>query len=104
MTLAGGAVLGGFTGSVVVSFAATLAFLTSRYLLRDTVQRRFSERLAALNAGIRRDGAVSLFTLRLVPLFPFFVINLAMDLTPLCTWTFYRISQAGMLAATLRGQ
>ena len=105
MTLAGGALFGLYTGSVIVSFAsssgATLAFLASRYLLHDTVQQRFGDRLAAINAGIRKDGALYLFTLRLVPLFPFFVINLAMGLTPLRTWTFYWVSQLGMLAGTL---
>ena len=105
MTLAGGALFGVLAGSVVVSFAssigATLAFLVSRYLLRDMVQGRFGDRLAAINAGISKDGALYLFTLRLVPLFPFFVINLGMGLTPLRTWTFYWISQLGMLAGTL---
>ena len=105
MTLAGGALFGLYTGSVIVSFAssigATLAFLASRYLLRDAVQRRFGDRLAAINAGMLKEGALYLFSLRLVPLFPFFVINLAMGLTPLRTWTFYWVSQFGMLAGTL---
>ena len=105
MTLAGGALFGLWTGLLVVSFAssigATLAFLASRFLLRDWVQSRFGERLAAINAGMTRDGAFYLFTLRLVPLFPFFVINLLMGLTPIRTRTFYWVSQLGMLAGTL---
>ena len=105
MTLAGGALFGLWTGLLVVSFAssigATLAFLAARFLLRDWVQARFGERLAAINAGIDRDGALYLFTLRLVPLFPFFVINLLMGLTSIRTRTFYWVSQLGMLAGTL---
>lgn len=105
MTLAGGALFGLWTGLLVVSFAssigATLAFLVSRFLLRDWVQGRFGERLKAINAGVAKDGAFYLFTLRLVPIFPFFVINLVMGLTPLKTWTFYWVSQLGMLAGTL---
>lgn len=105
MTLAAGALFGLATGTLVVSFAstigATLAFLVSRFLLRDPVQRRFGERLATVNQGMARDGAFYLFTLRLVPLFPFFVINLLMGLTPIRTWTFYWVSQLGMLAGTL---
>ncbi|MBL8394616.1 MAG: FAD-dependent oxidoreductase [Candidatus Accumulibacter sp.] len=105
MTLAGGAVFGLFWGLLLVSFAsslgATLAFLASRFLLRDWVQKRFGEHLRAINAGIGRDGGFYLFTLRLVPIFPFFVINLMMGLTPLRTWSFYWVSQLGMLAGTL---
>jgi len=105
MTLAGGAVFGLGWGLLLVSFAssigATLAFLVSRYLLRDVVQAKFGDRLQALNAGIRKEGGFYLFTLRLVPVFPFFVINLAMGLTPLPTRTFYWVSQLGMLAGTL---
>ena len=86
MTLAGGALFGFLPALVVVSFAstigATLAFLVSRFLLRDWVQARFGERLRAINAGVEKEGAFYLFTLRLVPVFPFFVINLAMGLTP----------------------
>jgi pyruvate/2-oxoglutarate dehydrogenase complex dihydrolipoamide dehydrogenase (E3) component len=88
-----------------VSFAstlgATLAFLVSRVLLRDLIQRRFGDRLRAANRGIEQDGAFYLFTLRLVPAFPFFVINLVMGLTPIRTWTFYWVSQLGMLAGTV---
>lgn len=105
MTLAGGALFGLATGTLLVSFAsslgATLAFLVARFVLRDAVQNRFGNRLAAINAGIEKDGAFYLFTLRLVPVFPFFVINLLMGLTPIRTWTFYWVSQVGMLAGTL---
>jgi len=105
MTLVGGALFGLWTGLLVASFAssigATLAFLVSRFLLRDWVQERFAERLKAINAGIEKDGAFYLFTLRLVPIFPFFVINLVMGLTPMKTWTFHWVGQLGMLAGTL---
>ena len=87
MTLAGGALLGFWTALVTVSFAstigATLAFLASRFLLRDWVQNKFGDKLKAINEGVEREGAFYLFTLRLVPLFPFFVINLVMGLTPM---------------------
>jgi pyruvate/2-oxoglutarate dehydrogenase complex dihydrolipoamide dehydrogenase (E3) component/uncharacterized membrane protein YdjX (TVP38/TMEM64 family) len=105
MTLAGGAIFGFALGTLLVSFAsslgATLAFLASRFILRDWVERRFGGRLAALNAGIERDGPFYLFTLRLIPAVPFFLINVAMGLTRVRTWTFYWVSQVGMLAATL---
>lgn len=105
MTLAGGALFGLVQGFVLVSFAssigATLAFLASRYVLRDSVQARFGDRLKALNEGMRKDGAFYLFTLRLVPVFPFFLINLLMGLTPIRAATFYWVSQVGMLAGTL---
>ncbi len=105
MTLAIGAVFGLAWGTLIVSFAssigATLAFLVSRWLLRDLVQARFGDSLHSANRGIEKDGAFYLFTLRLVPAFPFFVINLVMGLTPLKTWTFYWVSQIGMLAGTI---
>ena len=105
MTLAGGALFGLWVGTLLVSFAssigATLAFLASRWLLRDWVQARYGERLAAVNAGMAKDGAFYLFTLRLVPVLPFFIINLLMGLTPIKTRTFYGVSQVGMLAGTL---
>jgi pyruvate/2-oxoglutarate dehydrogenase complex dihydrolipoamide dehydrogenase (E3) component/uncharacterized membrane protein YdjX (TVP38/TMEM64 family) len=105
LTIAGGAIFGLLTGTVVVSFAssigATLAFLAARFLFRDSVQRRFRERLERLNEGVARDGGFYLLSLRLVPVFPFFVINLAAALTPLRTWTFYWVSQLGMLPATV---
>ena len=104
MTLAGGALLGLPLGIVVVSFAssigATLAFLASRFLLRDWVQKRFGNKLAVINRGMERDGPFYLFTLRLVSLFPFFAINLAMGLTAIRTPVFYAVSQIGMLAGT----
>ncbi len=105
MTLAGGGLFGLLWGFVLVSFAstvgATLAFLVSRHLLRDWVQRRFGDRLAAINEGVRKEGALYLFSLRLVPIFPFFLINILMGLTPISTWTYYWVSQVGMLAGTL---
>ncbi len=105
MTLAGGALFGLVTGTVVISFAstigATLAFLVSRFLLKNWVQDRFKDKLHAINQGIERDGAFYLFTLRLVPVFPFFIINLVMGLTPIRTIRFYLVSQVGMLPGTL---
>ena len=105
MTLAIGAIFGFVTGTILVSFAstigATLAFVIARFLLRDTVQARFGDKLKAINQGVEKDGAFYLFGLRLVPLFPFFVINLVMGLTPIRTWTFAWVSQVGMFAGTL---
>lgn len=105
MTLAAGAIFGLLWGAVLVSFAssagATLAFLASRFLLRDWVQQRFGERLRVINLGVEKEGGFYLFTLRLVPVFPFFMINLLMGLTPIRTRTFYWVSQVGMLAGTL---
>jgi len=105
MTLVAGAIFGLLWGTVIVSFAssigATLAFLVSRFVLRETVQRRFGRSLRAVNEGVEREGAFYLFTLRLVPAFPFFVINLVMGLTPIRTATFYVVSQVGMLAGTV---
>ncbi|MBP6007219.1 MAG: FAD-dependent oxidoreductase [Rhodoferax sp.] len=105
MTLAAGALFGLASGTLLVSFAssigATLAFLASRYLLRDVIQARFGDRLKAINEGMAKDGTLYLFTLRLVPLFPFFLVNLLMGLTPIKTLSYYWISQLGMLAGTL---
>ncbi|MFU8816898.1 MAG: FAD-dependent oxidoreductase [Pseudomonadales bacterium] len=105
MTLAAGALFGLVQGTILVSFAssvgATLAFLASRFLLHDLVQRKFGGHLAGINEGVRRDGAFYLFGLRLVPAFPFFAINLVMGLTPIRTLTFYWVSQIGMLAGTV---
>lgn len=105
MTLAGGAIFGLLWGTVLASFAstigATIAMLVARLLLRDTVQRRFSSHLGPINRGIERDGAFYLFSLRLVPLFPFFVINLVMGLMPIRALTFFVASQIGMLPGTL---
>ena len=105
MALAGGAIFGVFWGTVLVSFAstigATLAFLAARFLFRDAVMHRWGDRLQTVDAGMARDGPFYLFTLRLVPLFPFFVINLVMGLTALPIRTFYWVSQLGMLAGTM---
>jgi pyruvate/2-oxoglutarate dehydrogenase complex dihydrolipoamide dehydrogenase (E3) component/uncharacterized membrane protein YdjX (TVP38/TMEM64 family) len=104
MTLLAGALFGLGWGVLLVSFAssvgATLAFLASRFLLRDAVRARFGDKFAAIDAGMRRDGPFYLFTLRLIPVFPFFLVNLVMGLTPIATRTFYWVSQVGMLAAT----
>ena len=104
ITLLGGAIFGLFWGTLLVSFAssigATLAFLASRVLLRDWVQRRFGDYLAPLNKGIEKDGSFYLFSIRMVPLFPFFVVNLLMGLTAIRTTSFYLASQAGMLIGT----
>ena len=105
LTLAGGAVFGLGWGLLIVSFAstigATLAFLMARYLLRDWVTARFGNRLKGIDEGIRRDGAFYLFTLRLVPAFPFFLINLLMGLTAMKASTYFWVSQIGMLAGTV---
>lgn len=105
MTLAAGALFGVLWGTVIVSFAssigATLAFLASRYFLQETVQAKFGDRLKVINAGVEKEGAFYLFTLRLVPVFPFFLINLLMGLTPIKAATFYIVSQVGMLAGTI---
>jgi dihydrolipoamide dehydrogenase len=104
MTLVAGAMFGFGWGVLIVSFAstigATLAFLLARVLLRDWVQQRFEKNLKAINDGVEKEGEMYLFTLRLVPVFPFFVINLAMALTPIKAWSFYWVSQLGMLAGT----
>jgi len=104
MTLAAGALFGLVQGLLIASFAssigATLAFLTSRYLLRDSIKQRFPERLAAIDAGVEKEGGFYLFTLRLVPIFPFFLINLLMGVTAIKARTFYWVSQLGMLAGT----
>ena len=105
LTLAGGAVFGLLWGTVIVSFAstigATLAFLISRFLLRDWVSQRFGQRLSAIDEGVRREGAFYLFTLRLVPVFPFFLVNLLFGLTGIKTRAYYWASQLGMLAGTV---
>jgi uncharacterized membrane protein YdjX (TVP38/TMEM64 family) len=104
LTLVGGALFGRVLGTAVVSLAATagatLAFLSSRYLFRDAVRRRLGRRLDALEQGIERDGAYYLFTLRLVPLFPFFLINLGMGLTPMRVSIYAPVSFVGMLPGT----
>lgn len=105
LTLAAGAIFGLLWGTLIASFAstlgATLAFWSARYLLHDWVQARFGDRLKPINEGMARDGAFYLFTLRLVPVFPFFLINLLMGLMPIRSLTFYGVSQIGMLAGTL---
>jgi len=105
LTLAGGALFGLATGLIVVSFAstigATLAFLGSRFFLKDWVQNKFGEKIKVINEGIEKEGAFYLFTLRLLPIFPFFLINLVMGLTPIKVGTFYIVSQVGMLLGTI---
>ena len=105
MTLAAGAIFGLVWGTVIVSFAsalgATLAFLMARFVLRNSIQGKFGDKLAAINAGIAKDGPFYLLTLRLVPALPFFVINLVMGLTTIRTWTYYWVSQLGMFAGTI---
>lgn len=105
LTLAAGGIFGLVTGTVIVSFAstlgATLAFLAARFVLGESVQNKFGQRLAEINKGIDKEGAFYLFTLRLVPLVPFFVINLLMGLTKMKTWTFYWVSQLGMFLGTI---
>jgi uncharacterized membrane protein YdjX (TVP38/TMEM64 family) len=105
LTLVYGWYFGLLPGIVLVSFAstagATLAFLLSRFLFRDVIHRRFGERLASFNRSLEREGPFFLFTLRLVPLVPFFVINAVMGLTPLRAWTFWWVSQVGMFAGTI---
>ena len=104
LTLLGGALFGLPVGLVIVSFAstigATLAFLMARFLARDYVQKNYSKQLSKINAGFEREGAFYLFALRLVPAFPFFMINVVMALMPIRTWTFYWVSQLGMLPGT----
>jgi uncharacterized membrane protein YdjX (TVP38/TMEM64 family) len=104
LTLLGGAIFGLFWGTVIVSFAssigATLAFIGARYFLKDWVQEKFGSYLSTINKGVQDEGAFYLFTLRLVPVVPFFVINLVMGLMPMKTSTFYWVSQIGMLAGT----
>ena len=105
LTLIGGAIFGLLWGTLIVSFAstigATLAFLASRFVLRDWVQAKFGDKLKPINEGVQKEGSFYLFALRLVPAFPFFVINLVMGLTPIKTRTFYWVSQLGMLAGTI---
>ena len=105
MSLVAGALFGVVVGTIIVSFAstigATLAFLSARYVLRDWVQGKFGDRLRPINDGVEKDGAFYLFTLRLIPIFPFFVINLLMGLTRIKTRTFFWVSQLGMLPATV---
>ncbi len=105
MTLTGGALFGVIWGTIIVSFAstigATLAFIASRFLFKKSIQNQYGNRLQAINRGIEKDGSFYLFTLRLVPVFPFFLVNLLMGLTPIRTTTFFWVSQVGMLAGTI---
>ena len=105
LTIIGGMIFGLWTGVLLVSFAsslgATLAFLVSRLLLRDWVQTHFSRYLGVVNRGVQKDGAFYLFSLRLIPVIPFWVINLVMGLMPIPVWRFYWVSQLGMLAGTI---
>ncbi len=105
MTLAGGAIFGLWMGTLIVSFAstvgATLACFVSRFILRDWIQSKFGDKLETINQGIEREGAFYLFTLRLIPVFPFWLINLVMGLTRIPLKTFFWVSQVGMLAGTL---
>ncbi len=104
LTLSAGALFGFWTGTLLVSFASTIgataAFLIARYFLRDYVQAKFAQRLKGLNEGVRKDGSFYLFTLRLVPVVPFFVINLGMGLTPISVGRFFWVSQLGMILGT----
>jgi len=104
-TIAAGAVFGIGVATLVISFAssigATFAFLLSRYVFRDWVEARFGERLARIDQGVAREGALYLFMLRLVPAIPFMLVNAGMGLTRMRTWTYYWVSQLGMLAGTL---
>jgi len=105
MTLAGGGMFGLVTGTIVVSFAstigATFACIVARYLLRDWVQKKFGDKLTKINEGMDKEGGFYLFSLRLVPIFPFFIINLVMGLTSIKMVTYYWVSQLGMLPATI---
>jgi uncharacterized membrane protein YdjX (TVP38/TMEM64 family) len=105
LTMVGGALfgrfLGGGTALLAATVGATLAFLSSRFLLRDWLQARLGHRMEAFNRGFEKDGVVYLFSLRLVPLFPFWLINLAMGLTPIRTWTYFWVSLIGMLPGSL---
>lgn len=104
LTLAGGAIFGFWTGFILVSFAssigATIAFILTRYLFHDSIEAKFGDRLKAMNTGIEKEGAFYVFGMRLVPLFPFVMVNSLLALTKLKTWTFYWASQIGMLAGT----
>lgn len=105
LTLLGGALFGLWPGILLVSFAstlgATLAMLVSRYLLRDWVQHRFAGQMRTVNDGVARDGAFYLFALRLMPLFPFFVVNLLAGVTRLGVWRYWWVSQLGMLPGAI---
>ena len=104
LTLLGGALFGFGFGLILVSFSssigATLAFLMSRFFLKDAIQNKYSKQLSKINAGLEKEGAFYLFAMRLVPAFPFFIVNLVMGVLSIRTWTFYWVSQIGKLAGT----
>tara|TARA_B110001454_G_scaffold218991_1_gene249136 strand:- start:177992 stop:180121 length:2130 start_codon:yes stop_codon:yes gene_type:complete len=104
LTLASGAIFGLFYGTIIASVAstlgATLSFLGARYLFRQSAERRFRERMSAINQGLKNEGSFYLFTLRLIPAFPFFLVNLVMGLTQLSVWRFILVSQIGMIPGT----
>lgn len=104
LTLLGGALFGLWKGLLIVSFASTigasLAFLATRYLFKDAVQNRWGDKLKVINDGVEKEGGFYLFGMRLVPAFPFFMINLVMAVTPIKLWTYYWVSQLGMLPGT----
>lgn len=105
MTLLAGAIFGVVVGTILVSFAsslgATLAFLVARFVLGDSLQKKYGDKLQKINDGVKREGKFYLFTMRLIPAFPFFLINILMGLTPIRAWEFYWVSQLGMLAGTV---
>lgn len=105
LTIAGGALFGFLAGTLIVSFAstigATLACFAARFILRDWVQGKIGDKIVKINEGIEKEGAFYLFTLRLIPVFPFWIINLVMGLTKMSLWKFYWVSQLGMLAGTM---
>lgn len=105
LSIAGGALFGFWVTTLVVSFAstigATLACFVSRFLLRDWIQNKFGDKIAKVNEGIEKEGAFYLFTLRLIPIFPFWMINLVMGLTKMSLFKFYWVSQIGMLPGTM---
>ncbi len=105
LTLASGVIFGLGLGTLLSSFASTLgaglAFLGARYFLKDWVQSKFGSKISSINAGVEKEGAFYLFTLRLMPVFPFFLVNLLMGLTPIKFWTYFFVSQAAMLPGTL---
>jgi len=105
LTLVGGALLGLVTGTIVISIAsttgATLACFVSRFILRDWVEGKFGDKIASVNRGVEKEGPLYLFSVRLIPIFPFFVINLVMGLTRMPLRTFFWVSQLGMLPGTI---
>tara|TARA_B100000749_G_scaffold280707_1_gene278168 strand:+ start:92968 stop:93684 length:717 start_codon:yes stop_codon:yes gene_type:complete len=105
LTLMGGFLFGVVKGTIIVSFASTIgatcAFLAARFLLKDSIQQKFGDKLKTINDGVAKEGGFYLFTMRLIPAFPFFVINLVMGLTPINVRTFFLVSQAGMLPGTI---